>query len=281
LRTIFTESPAAYWLGSPLNPHREDDTGSAAMRLGSAAHHLALGEERFADHFVIRPTEYPDGSKKPWSSNATVCKDWLKAQTKTVLTPADFERVKGMCGVLPWQGPHIDSGLALVPLVQAGILDGLIEHSFVWKDEKTGVWLRSRPDAIPTGDRNMADLKTTNSVDYSDLEKRIFDGRLDMQAALCRRAVREVWGEELRSYVLVWVQNEAPFSTAVTELRPEEIDEAERDLRIAIDIFARCLERNRWDGPGGSQADAVFISMPSWLSQRRLERRAYLEKELS
>ena len=281
LRTIFTESPAHYWLTSPLNKHRKPEEIGAALKLGSAAHHLALGEQNFSRFFVLRPETYPDDPSKAWSSNSTSCKRWLADQRRIVLTPAAFERVKGMCGVLEWQGPHIDSGLAMNPLVKAGILDGLIEHSFVWRDEKTGVWLRSRPDAVPTGDRNMADLKTTASVEYGDLERRLYEGRYDMQAALCRMGMRAVWGEELRSYALVWVQNDEPYATAVTEIRPQDMDEAEKDVRIAIDTFARCLERNRWDGPAGSQADAVFIGLSPWQSQRRIERRAYLEKELA
>lgn len=283
LRDIFQASPLHYWQKSHLNPFRDPEEDEAsALKMGRAVHHLALGEADFRLHFVVQPETYTDpktGAEKKWTYAAEACKQWRDLQTRTILTAAEFDAVRGMLGTLEWQGPHLDSGLMHNPLVKAGILNGLVEHSLFWQDEKTGVWLRSRPDVIPKDGDDAADLKTIQSVAYSDVERAIGDRGYDMQAALVRQGMREVMGRDLKAYALIFVQNSEPHPTLVTELRSQDMDEADKDLRIAIDTFARCLERNRWPGPGGDQSDAVYVGLTPWTRQRRVERRAYLEKE--
>jgi hypothetical protein len=131
LRTLLGQSPAHYFVDSYLNPEREDAKESEALIFGRGAHHLLLGEADFAKHFVVRPEELND---KPWQGNRTDCKDWLKAAAAdhlTVLLPAQIKAIRGMA-----------RSLSEHPLVQHGILNGLIEHSMVWRDEETGAAYR-------------------------------------------------------------------------------------------------------------------------------------------
>ncbi len=283
LRTIFQESPLHFWQKSWLNPKRDpDDDESAALKMGRAVHHLALGEADFKQHFVVQPETYVDpktGDEKKWTYSALACKAWRDQQAKAILTTPEFDAVRGMLGLLDWQGPHLDSGLLQNPMVKAGVLNGLIEHSLFWQDTKTGVWLRARPDAIPMDGDDAADLKSARGVAYGEIEKAIGDYGLDIQAALVRQGMREVLKRDLKSYSLIFVQNSEPFPTFATVLREQDMDEADKDLRVAIDTFARCLKRNYWPGPAGVQADAVFVGLNNWTKQRRIERRAYLEKE--
>lgn len=285
LRTIFQQSPLHYWKGSHLNPHRDpEDDDTSSLKMGRAVHHLALGEANFKQHFVVQPETYTDaktGEEKKWTNAAGVCKAWTAAQTKTILSPSEWEKVRGMLGVLPWQGEHLDSGLLHNPMVKIGVLNGLVEHSLFWQDAKTGIWLRARPDTIPMAGDDASDLKSCMDASYGGVERSIGDYGLDMQAALVRQGMREVLGRELKSYSLIFIQNSEPYPSLSTVLRESDMDDADKDLRVAIDTFARCLEKNRWAGPGGEQSDGVFIGLTPWTKQRRIERRAYLEKELT
>jgi hypothetical protein len=72
---------------SPLEYKRAIDGAgketTEAMQYGTVAH-AAILENKF-DAFHIRPDDYADG--KPWNSNASVCKDWLKSHAdKPVLS---------------------------------------------------------------------------------------------------------------------------------------------------------------------------------------------------
>lgn len=271
LRTIFTQSPAHYFVDSPLNPEREEDdeADSEAFILGRAAHHLLLGEDDFSTLFIVRPDRL-DGSA--WQGNRTACKEWLAAQAKsgrTVLKPEQIKQIRGMA-----------RSLAKHPLIEAGILNGEIEKSLVWKDKETGIWLKSRPDAIPNDSGDFADLKTTIETGFK-LDKSITSYRYDMQAALAKWAAKEVLGVEMTSFSFVFVEKKAPHCVDILTLHSEDVERAELDLRVALKTFARCIETGDWFGPSGSQSDARFVHISEYAQESALLRREFLEREIA
>lgn len=289
LGKLFDESPAHYYQESYLNPESwervmvddvevlrlKEKPASEALTFGRGAHHLLLGEKDFREHFIIRPETYihPKEGKKPWSGNATVCKEWLAAQkevNRTVLTQTELDHIKGMANTLGRE-----------PMIRAGILGGLIEHSMIWQDDETGVWLKSRPDAIPTGDLDFADLKTAADVTDDGIQKAIGDNNLHMQGALVAMACRELLGVEMTSFTLVFSEKKPPYCSRIHELTGEDLDLGEQQVRAALRLFARCVERKRWPGPGGDQTDAKYATMTPWRRKAIQRQITIIEAELS
>ena len=266
LRTIIGESPAhfyCYWLGN--KNHVEKETPRHFV-VGRAAHHLFLGEKFFTEKFVVQPEDYEDenGAIKKWTYGAKACKEWRDIQERTgrlILTAAEFEDIKGMA-----------VELGMDPLVKEGALNGLIEHSIFWKDKKTGIWLKARPDTIPGDSGDFVDYKTTVSVQWHALERSIEDFNYHMQGALVLRGAREVLEMPNPSFTLVWQEKKPPYCVRSTVLKDNEIAEGERGNRMAIDTFARCLKSGKWPGPGGDREDAVPIER-SEAAQKRFEER--------
>src|ERR1700678_232489 len=160
LRKLFLRSPAHYWAYSSYNPAGKpaEDEETEALILGRAGHHVLLGEKFFAERYVIRPRKVLDQDLfwKPWNGNRTECIEWLKDHSHlTVLTPDQAEQIKGMA-----------LSLSCYPLVQEGALNGYVECSMFWRDPRTGIWLKARPDVIPTDSGVYVDLKKTLSTDY-------------------------------------------------------------------------------------------------------------------
>ncbi len=266
LRSVFSDSPAHFWAESSLNPDRVDPKDAGHFAFGRAAHHLILGEAKFREVFSVRPSEFPD-----WRTKAS--QEWKAKQAlarKTVLVPAELNLISAMA-----------ASLAAHPLVQHGILNGEIERSLLWPDPETGIWLKSRPDAIPTDSGDFSDLKTTTSVAPDAIQKTIGEYRYDMQAAIVRRAAREVLGVEMVSFNLVFVEKAAPFCVSVVEIPSADIDMADIDLQVALRTVAHCLETGKWPGPGGTQSDARPIYISDWQRKRNEARRAFLEQELA
>lgn len=258
LRTIFSESPAAFWATSPLNPHREMpkvDTGY--FSLGRAAHTLLLGEEGFASHYAIRPERWDS-----WRTNAA--KEWrddMLAAGKTVLEPKDIESIRGMAGLLPWQKNTPESGLRNSHYVQQGILAGEVETSLIWQDPETGVWLKARPDVIPTHSGMVADFKTCSGNPARAVEEYGYH----QQGALIGDGLRETLGIEMTVFVLVFVQPTRPFTVTVHEIVPytdeggvtrDPIEAGARANRFALRTFARCLATNTWPANDGESRPA-------------------------
>lgn len=255
MKSLIWESEEDFWDKCPLNPKRvgmEADE-KRAFALGRAVHHICLGEPKFAKLFVIRPDEI-NGRAYHWAN-----KDWQrwkdqqKAAGRTILTQKEGEQCFGMAVSLGKQ-----------PLVQHGLLNGFIEHSIFWKDKKTGIWLKSRPDVIPQHCDDLADLKTTRSVRPEALQKTIADFAYYQQGALIREAWIQMFGRPPNSFNLVFVKSTRPYSAAIRQLEPEDLDRGADLNRIAIDKFATCLKTGIWPGPAGFQRDAASLA----LSQR-------------
>lgn len=258
LRTIWSASPAHYWLESSLNPHRIDPGERPHFSLGRAAHHLLfLGRKGFDAEYVVRPEKWKD-----WRTNdAKAWREEMLAAGLTILTDAELEHITGMARSL---GAH--------PLVKAGILDGAVERSLIFKDAETGAWLKSRPDNIPTDSADVADLKTTVSVQTDALRRTIADYDYPMQGALVGMAFREVLKREMQTFTLVFVEKTPPYCCRVVTLRPSDLERGEMQIRAAVQMFADCCARGQWPGPGGLQQDAEYLSPSDWASKQIDER---------
>lgn len=265
LRTIFTLSPAHYWVTSPLNPDRIEEDDKEAFILGRAAHHLLLGEDQFSTQFTMRPDKWDSWRTKD-------AQNWRSAEEKagrTVLLPSQITQIRGMA-----------RSLAAHPLIEAGILNGQIEQSLIWQDETTGVWLKSRPDAIPNQSGDFADLKTTAMTGFK-LDNEVINHRYDMQAALAAMGAKAVLDLDMTSFSFVFVEKKPPHCVDVVSLTTDDIASAMDDLRVAIDTFAHCLETDNWFGPSGTQSDARWVQISETAKQRAMFRRDFLRREIT
>lgn len=260
LRKITQESPAhffASWRGNPKAAERKE---SRHFIIGRAAHHLHLGQENFSTLFAVQPEEYEDektGEVKPWNNNATPCKRWhavRRKENKSVLTVKEAEQVVAMAERL-----HRN------PIVAHGALNGLVERSLFWKDPKTGIWLKARPDTIPTSSGDVIDYKTTTSVVWTDLVRTIFDYGYFQQGALIRDAFREVLGiDKDFSFSLVFQEKQDPYAVRVVTMKENDLALGAKTNRIALDKFAACLKSGVWLGPGEAEEDAEPIEMSDY-----------------
>lgn len=251
LRKIVNQSPAHYFCESPYNPDRIEQKETEALTFGRAAHHLLLGEDDFNTLYVVRPDKWDS-----WRTDAA--KQWKIAQEeqgRTVLLPGKLETIRG-----------IARSLASHPLIDAGILNGAIEQTIVWRCKDTGVWLKARPDAIPNDAGDFADLKTTTSVQSADLARAIAEHGYHQQAALIAAGWHALTGHDIASFSFVFVEKSPPFCTRIVTLKDDDLARGERQNYQATKIFAACMASGEWPGPGG--AGAEYLALPTWAQTR-------------
>ena len=257
LRALWSKSPAHFWDASPLNPMRCEPEDKKQFIIGRAAHHLVCGEVGFSDHYIIRPEKAPDG--RDWHGANKSCIKWLadqKAARLTVLTPDDAEAIRGMA-----------ISLGKNRLMQNGILSGLVERSIFWRDKKTGVWLKVRPDVISTDSGDYADLKTTPSVLYRDTQRSLDDFGYCQQGALVLEGATEL-DLPINTFSLVWVEKKRPYCVRVQTLIDEDIARGAKMNRFCIDTFQACFIAKHWPGPGDDRADAEYIQLSDHARKR-------------
>lgn len=261
LRQIFSESPAHFFADWRGNEDRAETAEKRHFILGRAAHHLLLGQAHYSTLFVTEPGEYEDpktGEVKPWNNNADECKRWRRQhKDMTVVKPKEAEQIIGMA-----------KELARHPLIQHGAMNGLVERSLFWKDPVTGIWLKSRPDSIPTHSGDFVDYKSTTSTRWDDLVRSIYDFGYYQQGALVRTAAREVLGIDKQfTFTLIFQEKKPPHCARVVTLKDHMLDLGDKANRVALDTFASCLKSNNWPGPGGYNSDAEWIEMSDRASE--------------
>lgn len=262
-------SPAHFFAEWDGNPEREEDNElKRQFILGRALHHLMLGEPFFAKLFAVEPEEYKDPDKgnewKPWSNNATICKQWNAQQTKAgriILKNKEVTVIRKMA-----------AKLGLHPFVQAGALNGLIERSIFWKDKKTGIWCKARPDSIPTASADFVDYKSTTSVLWEEIQRTINKFGYHQQAAMVRQACREVMGLDTTqtqfTFTLLFQEKKAPFCVRDVQIKGIAMDLGERQNRHALDTMAQCLKTGFWPGPGYGREGTDAVEPSAWRTEQ-------------
>jgi len=278
LRTIYHESPADFWAYSDLNEDRYEREGSDAFTFGRAAHALLLGDEVFSEKFAVVPIDAPpkpttaqisarlqgrvsDSAKERfdfWDAFAA------EAAGRDLLSYADLTHIERMARVM--------EAHPIVPL----LLEGQVEQSFIWQDEKTGVWLKSRLDVLAsTGD--FADLKTTRQKDPALLLRDVRKRGYDMQLGLATIALEKVVGvpftaEEYagRSAVLIFVYKGPPYHVMPVEVDYDALYWARLKVRHALDQFAECMKTGHWPGP----ADNILTYTSAYEAEQLQEKQA-------
>jgi len=275
LRRVLEEnggSPAHFYAEWSGNPNQIDLPEKKVWTFGRACHHLMLGQPNFAQEFVFRPEELPDknGILTEWQGNKTVCRQWLlqaaaggarwddarKKWTRdamqgplTVLLGEDVQHIRGIAQALERNS-----------IVQQGILNGHIERSMFWKDKRTGLWIKIRPDAVPTDSGDYADFKTTISVQWPDLVQAVSSCAYHQQAALIAEGSEICVGLKMHSFTLVFAEKKPPYCVRPVVLRGDDIALGGRQNRRALSIISFCLRANRWPGPGEDDVTHVDLS---------------------
>lgn len=252
LRTIDSKSLAHFWHGSYLNPECEPFEKTDSMILGSAAHHLILGESGFAEKFVVRPKEFKD-----WRTNdAKAWRAQQEAEGKTVLVPDQIEAVKG-----------IAAGLMRHPLIKSGLLSGAVEQSMIWKDVETGIWLKSRPDVRAAAGSVIGDFKVTADAGPGKSERTMDDYGYHVQAALGGMGMEALFGitPGNSDYVLIFAETKKPHCCTVRPIDIQAVGYGRMQVRRALRKLAEALETG--DFPG-YENDLLTLHLPPWRTKQ-------------
>jgi hypothetical protein len=244
INTILQKSPAHYWAGSPLNPDAAPRADTPALAFGKAAHCLLLGEPVFRSAFAV--SEYPDFRTK----EAREWRDAMQASGRVIVTKDQLASIKAIARQVERN-----------PLALKLLTGGTTEMSMIWRDEETGLWLKSRPDVLHDVGVS-ADLKTTADITPDALRRSFADYGYAGQGALVRAGWKALTGEAMtnEANALVWVEKDAPHCVAVLTIDPEALMIGDALNRKALRIAAGCIAKGEWPGP---TPDPV-ITFPDW-----------------
>ena len=244
LRTCWSESPAHMFAHWCENPNYEPMKPTRPMLLGSAAHHLLLGEDKFGHRFVAQPELYRDvktGEEKDWNNNANVCKAWNAKQADRGLTIVNVKELESIVAM--------SKSLALEPLVKDGLLRGHIETSGFFKDAETGLWVKVRPDVVPMSGPDFVDLKTAREVTTVSLMSSIRENGYHMQGGLIWE-VCEALGQPFETFTLMFIETSLPFCARAVPLTDDDLARGRLQNRAMMKKIKACMDAGHFPGPG-------------------------------
>ncbi len=219
---------------------------SKAMELGTVVHGMILGTGQPVE--VLDAPDYKKKAAQDW-------RDQVIADGNVPMLTAKYA-----------EAVAIADAVRQHPTAGALFAEGDSEMSGFWQDEEFGVWRRCRWDHVtPYGE--VADLKSCASAAPADVAKAMFNFGYFQQNAWYRDGYTELFGEEPRDFLNVFVQTEPPYLITIARLADEHVELGRKRNREALERYADCTAAGVW--PAWSE-DIIDISLPYW-AERQIE----------
>lgn len=216
---------------------------SLALEKGNAFH---TGMESLINHQTL---DLYDINVKPCYTKTILTKDWWKIKNdspeKFVLPVDHLKDARIMADNLYRECRKADF-----------LTDAYSELSLFWVDPKTGLQLKTRPDALQIEERICSDFKSATSHKEKDFARQTADLGYHFSAGMCIEGIMRVLGIEILQYDLVVCVNTKPFEKEVFGLDFNSIEEGHAQFRKALkDISTHDPER---------KLQRKQISLPRW-----------------
>jgi len=254
---IIEECPRMFWHNSYLNPNREREEKDC-FDIGTVAHMAMLEPHLLTEKVAV--IEYSSYRTK----DAQEMRDDARACGKIPMLEEQFKEIQAM-----------RKELFSHPIASKAFAKGNPEQSLIWKDEKSGVWCKSRPDWTPESGSYLIDYKTSATANPEKFIKQSSSLGYHQKAAWQLEAAQIVTGKRPRSFYFVVQSTKSPYLVSVFELDATAILWGEIANAKAREIFSKCLKESYWPGycPPGKDREASFeLRLPAW-AEKELEKR--------
>lgn len=217
-------SPAHYQ--AYLNGATRTETQS--MFMGTAVHSKLLEPHLFAQEYVVSP--YSDKRGADYKKFA------LENANRRILTPSQMDILDGISRSV---ANHVSANTLLK--------GGLVEHSIIWQDEETGIWLKIRPDCLcidfDTG--ICLDVKKTINASGQKFRYSCEEYMYDLQAAVYLEGLRIVFQRDF-DFVFLAVEESAPYACALYGAPEDMLNDGKKMFRKALKLLQQCRAANHW-----------------------------------
>ncbi|WP_370309248.1 PD-(D/E)XK nuclease-like domain-containing protein [Sphingobium abikonense] len=269
-KLILNQSPFHFWHDSPLNPNRPAEDDKPHFSIGKAAHDMILLEGRWDDAYHVTPDGFNAGHHKKWA-DAVAELEAAQEAGKCILRHQDMEVVE-----------RVVAAIRRNVFAMKALTNGESEVTLAWKDAKRGVWLRARPDFLPhsfrAGGRVMIlpDLKfmAATQCDPVGFGRAVANFGYHQSLAFYADGIKAVLDCKPTHFLLIPVEKDAPHCVSLYEIPVEDIERGRWLNRKAIDLFADCLEADRWPGYADEPRQ---VGLPAWERKRIDESGAWNE----
>lgn len=245
LDVIAEKSPLHYW-HKYLDPAREPEEPSDALRLGTAIHSAILEPDLFTSDYVVSPAfnmRTKDGKQ--------MFADFVADNPgREILTPDDMK----VCLA-------VRDRVHTNPLISGLLTGGKSEQSFYATDRETGELIKCRFDYLHDDGGMAIDVKSSRDASPRQFAKDAANLRYDIAAPWYLDVMKTLYGEAPRNWVWLVFEKTPPFAAALYFAQPQDIDAARVVARRDFMRIVNCRQANYW--PDYSEFIEP-LQMPAW-----------------
>lgn len=235
IKVLLDKSPLHFWFNSPLNPGRPPEVQKRHLNLGKAIHDALLLPDRWSTEFYhVVPDGFTPAHHVKWADEIPGYRKALR-EGRAILFQADAVKVARMA-----------EQVSKHELANALLISGTPEMTLIWQDEKTGVWMKARPDVTPDLRAIIPDVKSALNPAPAAFEKHASNFRYFNSAAHYLDGLDALYGEEKRRFIFIVIESNEPHTVTLYQADEDDISRARMENRKAIDTFARCLKTGNW-----------------------------------
>ncbi len=249
--------------------HPEADEDTPARLLGTAAHAAILEPDEFPKRYAQRPeglnlTRKPDKEAyRLYQLSLGYVEDPLtekmvQGPSSPLILPtdvyADALAIRDSVWVKEW-------GAKARKILRAAKEK---ELSAVVTDPETGCVGKARADVPADSLGILADVKTSRDAQAEKFTRAIHTYGIDRQGAWYLRVMRAL-GRVFESWVVIAVENTAPFEVAVRRMDSESMAASALEIDALLVRYANALRTGRWTG---YEEDEPTTGRPEWARPR-------------
>jgi len=222
---LLDEAPSVYRYALD---NRDDASESKALRIGKGLHCAMEGK------FEVLYCEGPDVAR-----NAKSWRDFENQHPdKVCLQPSEALGIRKMKAAVD----------AYRPAQEILSKPGNYEVSYYWKDRRTGLLCKCRPDWISADQKTVIDFKTARDVSHKGFQRDAFDHKYFVSAALTLEGIYRATGVRPERYIFLVVRNTPVHLVAAYEATMEEIKLGRAFVRRNLTLLKTCEDSGHWPG---------------------------------
>lgn len=201
----FKRSPLHYW-AEYKSEGKKIEKDSLAILIGNAVHTFILQPQLFTDYYHV--------ADKPDLRTTKGKEEWALIQKehgdKTIISTEQFSLIH-----------EIGQAFLKHEIANQFLKNAQVEKSIFWKDSKTGILCKTRPDIwLPN---IIADIKTSSDASSRTFQRDLMKYGYHIQAAMVQDGIYHITNKMIETFVFIVIEKEFPFAIGIYELDKESI----------------------------------------------------------
>lgn len=135
------------------------------------------------------------------------------------------------------------------------------EKSMYWRDEDTGLLLKARPDIWSS--KFIADLKTSADASEHAFTRAVYQYGYHLQCAMIHMGLKTLYNQDMRTFVFIVVEKEAPFANAIYTLSEADLEQGVQEVKAVLIDIKESYDTDMWPS-----YPSKTISLPKFLLKK-------------